>query len=267
MNLTDTFVHRILNVPYRLNAEISHKAGKKTVVLLHGIGNSLKTWHGIEDRLGPDYRIVKLDLLGFGKSPKPDWIKYDAVTQARAVRRTIAELCPGRRVIIVGHSLGSLVAIEVAKRYRLKTQSLILCSPPFYQPEGQAEFAAAPEKLLRYLYNTVINRSDRAVSLASLARRFKLIPEEFGLSSDNQAAYIATLKTMILNQTSLRDTSRLSLPISIVYGQFDPLIIPKYYQKLVRAKSNITKHKLLSSHEIDQRYLAKITEIIVEDRV
>jgi cis-3-alkyl-4-acyloxetan-2-one decarboxylase len=76
--------------------------------------------------------VIVVDLLGFGDSPKPDWATYDARTQAQSLAKTLLGLGLTQRVVLVGHSMGSLVAVEFAKRYPALVKALVLCSPPLY---------------------------------------------------------------------------------------------------------------------------------------
>src|SRR5437899_12900009 len=57
-------------------------AGDTTLLLLHGFAESLFTWRAILDPLARTYRVVALDLPGFGGSEKPD-VPYtiDAMTE------------------------------------------------------------------------------------------------------------------------------------------------------------------------------------------
>ena len=65
-------------------------------------------------------------MLGFGQSPRPQWAVYDAKTQARSVIATLLKLRFSTPLTIVGHSLGALVAIEMALRYPLLVKKLFL---------------------------------------------------------------------------------------------------------------------------------------------
>ena len=133
--LFDVLLHRLLKVPYALHAEVirSEKQPVATVLFIHGIGNNGHAWDEVIAKLPSDIKIVTVDLLGFGQSPSPSWALYDARTQARSVLATFLKLRLRGPIIIVGHSLGALVAVDIARRYPLIVKSLILCSPPFYQ--------------------------------------------------------------------------------------------------------------------------------------
>ena len=89
--MLNTIIHRWLRVPYTLNIYANRrvKRPKATVLFLHGIGNSGAAWQEVIDRLPSDIRVISIDLLGFGKSSRPNHATYNATTQARAVIATL----------------------------------------------------------------------------------------------------------------------------------------------------------------------------------
>lgn len=100
----------------------------KPIVMLHGIESSSSYWQGLAPALADKNRVIAIDLLGFGKSPKPLNVAYSLQDQAKWVYRTLDTL--GLKDFdLVGHSLGSLVALEMAAAYPTRVKSLTLLSP------------------------------------------------------------------------------------------------------------------------------------------
>ena len=86
------------------------------------MGNSGESWDDLITKLTKSdvgARVISMDLLGFGKSPSPRWLKYDVAIQAKSVIFTLLRAGVRQPLIIVGHSMGSLIAIEITKRYPL----------------------------------------------------------------------------------------------------------------------------------------------------
>jgi len=248
-----TLMHRYLRVPYSLHVHEfqSPKKPRATFVFIHGIGNTLHAWDSIAKQMPKDVRLIGIDLLGFGKSPMPDWVVYDAKTQARSVGVTLLGLRMVQRPIIVGHSLGALVAVEVTKRYPLITQRLVLCSPPFYSPQA-AEVKKIPSRddALRTLYLTAKKYPERLEKLSPLAVKLGLANSALNITKDNVGSYFAALESSIINQTSLKDVERLRVPIDIMYGIFDPVVIKKHITTLAKTRSNVTAMRLNAAHDI-----------------
>jgi pimeloyl-ACP methyl ester carboxylesterase len=130
----DLFWHKTLARPYRLHTETHGDSGKPIVVLLHGIAASSEDWHKLVPLLERYYYCITIDLLGFAKSPKPQWATYTMEDHLEAIHRTIRSLHFHRPVILVGHSLGSLLATRYARDHPRRISRLLLLSPPVYPP-------------------------------------------------------------------------------------------------------------------------------------
>lgn len=90
-------------------------SGAPTVVLLHGLSGSTAWWDPVMPALR-DLRVVRVNLLGHGKSAKPV-DGYDIAEQARRVGAVLDKLGV-RRAIVVGHSTGGYVATSLAEQRR-----------------------------------------------------------------------------------------------------------------------------------------------------
>jgi len=80
------------------------------VLLIHGFGASSYSWRHIIEPLAQKYRVITIDLKGFGESPKPRDDLYSVYEQARLVRNFILENNL-KNVHIIGHSYGGGVAL------------------------------------------------------------------------------------------------------------------------------------------------------------
>ncbi len=253
----DTLVHKWLRVPYTLNITQFNnpKRPRETIVFLHGIGDSAEAWRGVAALLPADVRTIGIDMLGFGASPKPSWVKYDMDVQAKAISHTLLKLGFSQRPTIVGHSMGALVAIELAKRYPAVVKWLMLCSPPLYKGDNKLP---NHEKLLKDFYKLVVKHPDELEKVAPLAEKLGIVTSVFDVSGERSSTFVAALEYSIINQTSIDDLIELNLPVGILYGLFDPVVIPENL-KMVDAKSaNITIKSLPVSHEIMGPYIGFI---------
>jgi len=91
----------------------SNVATGETFVLLHGFGATSFTWRHWLPALERRGHVVRIDLQGFGGSPKPTGGRYGPVEQARLVTDTIRSLGL-ERPILIGHSLGGGIALLTA---------------------------------------------------------------------------------------------------------------------------------------------------------
>ena len=104
------------------------------MVLLHGINSDASDWRKVIDTIGPGYRFIAPDLLGFGDSPKPTDIEYTADDHALVLDATLKDLRVDRPFMLVGYSLGGDIAIRYGSMYPEKLRRLFLLSAPFYLP-------------------------------------------------------------------------------------------------------------------------------------
>lgn len=256
----DSVIHRWLRVPYRLHVHAERKPAKysRTVVFLHGIGNSGAAWEDVISKLPADIRVISLDLLGFGHSPRPAWAVYSVRTQARSVITTLVGLKLSGRITLVGHSLGSLVAVEVAKRYPLAVRSLVLCSPPFYDERTDKN------RLLRTAFRHAERHPERFVRLAAMAMKYNLINKSFQVTADNVTPYIATLGASILTQNSLEDAKRLKKPMILLFGALDPFVKKRHLRAIIAVNRQAKLRTIIAGHEVRGPYIEAAVRAIVE---
>jgi pimeloyl-ACP methyl ester carboxylesterase len=264
----DTLAHRWFKIPYALYVSTYSKAKKPraTILFIHGIGNSGAAWEGVIAQLPDDLRLVTIDLLGFGESKRPAWLVYDAKTQARSVLATYLKLRLSGKVIVVGHSLGALVAIEIAKRYPLLVKALVLYGPPFYKVDATKKYLlASSDKLLRDLYRLVKNHPHETVKIAALALKLGLVNKTFRLTHETAPAYVNALEASIINQTSLSDALKITAPTQIIYGRFDPVVLLKNLRFIEKHNPRVHVTTILAAHEVQGTVATKaVVDAILE---
>jgi pimeloyl-ACP methyl ester carboxylesterase len=96
------------------------------VLLLHGIGDSSRTWLDLIPRLARDHTVIAPDLLGHGASDKPR-ADYSVAAYANGMRDLLGVLDIDR-VTVLGHSLGGGVAMQFAYQFPDRTERLVLVS-------------------------------------------------------------------------------------------------------------------------------------------
>ena len=102
------------------------------LLLLHGFTASLHTWNGWVNELKTKYRIIRLDIVGFGLTgpsrsktySRDDWVQF--------IDKFVCKLDLDR-FSIAGNSLGGYIAWNYALKYPHKVNKLILIDPIGYE--------------------------------------------------------------------------------------------------------------------------------------
>ncbi len=94
------------------------------LLLIHGIGDSSRTWQEVIPLLAREHTVIAPDLLGHGYSDKPR-ADYSVAAYANGMRDLLAVLGI-ERVTLVGHSLGGGVAMQFAYQFPERTERLVL---------------------------------------------------------------------------------------------------------------------------------------------
>jgi pimeloyl-ACP methyl ester carboxylesterase len=108
-------------------------SGPRTAVLIHGMMSDHRAWHRVAADLHDDgYRVVAVDLAGHGVSPRSR--RYSPRGWADDVVETLEAELDSPPDLLMGHSLGALVASLVAHRFA--PRAAIYVDPAFAFPRG-----------------------------------------------------------------------------------------------------------------------------------
>ncbi len=111
-------------IAYRSGPE---SAPTPTVVLLHGIGMTHRTFEDLQPLLAAEFSVISLDLPGFGATRKPPR-PFTVGDHAQAVDEALDRLGVGSR-LLVGHSMGCQFAVEQAILHPDEVAGIVLIAP------------------------------------------------------------------------------------------------------------------------------------------
>src|SRR3954452_18238638 len=107
------------------------------ILLVHGLGGSARAWDRVVPLLEDRFRVVAVDLPGAGASPP---------LTGTVTIEAMADLLPAAldavgasRAIVVGHSMGGVIATALAERHAARIGSLVLVNAP---PSRESRLAA-----------------------------------------------------------------------------------------------------------------------------
>ena len=109
------------------------------VLLLHGFGASLQTWDDWTTALQDHWRVIRLDIPGFGLSgPAVNHDYSDAADVARVI--ALLDQLGVQQVIIAGHSMGGRIAWNLAAAHPERVSKLVLLAPDgFPDPKAKSD--------------------------------------------------------------------------------------------------------------------------------
>lgn len=257
----DSFWHRWLKRPYTLSfSQIG--SGPETVVLLHGVGANRHVWDPMLARLDKQHwRIIVPDLLGFGQSPKPQWKSYTVQDHADAVLAMLRRLRVRGPLVMVGHSMGCLVATHIAATQPALVKRLMLYEPPLYADDPTFRSHIRRKRYYYALYEFIAAHPQLAVMQAHLLWRIVKRIIGFKLTAEEWTPFERSLRNTIMRQTAYRELHDIRIPTDIIHGRFDLIVTRTDLRRMYKANKNIIWHMTTDTHGISARsakYLAAI---------
>jgi 2-hydroxymuconate-semialdehyde hydrolase len=112
------------------------------VIFVHGFPASSHLWHGVVREMPEGHRVVVVDLLGFGRSDRPQLSTLTAVAHAERVRILMDDLNI-KAACVVGHGMGGAVATALALNAPERVTKLCLVNSTAFDawPRGAARLA------------------------------------------------------------------------------------------------------------------------------
>lgn len=187
-------------------------SGDQVIVFLHGFMSSKNYWRRVIRQLDmSEYAAISIDLLGFNKAPKPD-SAYDYDEQITHIRDVLAKLgLEDEPVILVGHSMGALIAGRYAAQHPNLVKSVGLINPPIYTTAEQATatlLATGPH------YRFLLASKYRGLLWAA-GRYVRIFPKHSAASREK------SLKSIVMAAEFLEDITKLPKRSLLTIGTKD----------------------------------------------
>jgi pimeloyl-ACP methyl ester carboxylesterase len=216
------------------------------VIFLHGFPASSHLWHGVVREMPDGHRVVVVDLLGFGKSDRPELSTLTAQAHAERVRLLMDDL-KITEACVVGHGMGGAVAQALTLNSPQRVTKLGLVNSTAFDawPHGAARFARAVSSM------TPLARALGAPLLAGLVHGSLLkgfADEENGRHALDQFLRAYTMRlgvdALISQLRAMHDRTVAALgerlgavgqPTSIVWGRLDPWLDLRLAERLKSA--------------------------------
>jgi len=248
-------------------------ANGRTAVLFHGKNFCGATWEGVIAPLAEaGFRVVVPDQIGFCKSTKPATYQM-SFHQLAANTRALLENLGVARPILIGHSMGGMLATRYALSFPGDTAALVLVNPiglEDWSAKGvpgrtidellEAERKTDATRIKAYQQKTYYDgrwrpEFDRWVDMLASTYR--------GADAESAALSQARASDMIFTQPVVHEFPRLAVPVVLLIGERDTTAIGKdrappeiakklgHYATLAReAESRIPDARLITFPEL-----------------
>jgi len=237
---------------------------RPALLLVHGFGASTDHWRKNIDDLKQDFEVYAIDLLGFGRSAKPD-IAYSGDLWRDQLRDFIDDRI-ARPTAIVGNSLGGYAALNAAAVYPDRVAGVVLVNSagPFsdanpQKPPGPVRRAVrwlALQNWVAYLIfqntrrKSVIRKTLEKVYLDKSAVTDRLVDEVFRPSCDAGAAKVfASVFKTPRGATVDELLGQLDRPLMTIWGEGDPWMkVRDRGAKFREFYPDLTEHYVSAGH-------------------
>ncbi|MGJ3250324.1 MAG: alpha/beta fold hydrolase [Elainellaceae cyanobacterium] len=160
------------------------------LLLVHGFGASTDHWHKNISGLTPAFDVWAIDLLGFGRSAKPDWVYSGDVWRDQL--HDFIQTHIKRPTVLVGNSLGGYASLCVAAHHPDSVAGLILLNSagPFSDslPAESSDSGRSPRKIWQSLIRSILLQPLPSFMLFQYVRRRSIIRKTLEKVYLNKAA-------------------------------------------------------------------------------
>jgi len=244
-------------------------ANGHAVLLLHGKNFNGAYWEQTANALAvKDYRVIIPDQIGFGKSSKPAQFQYTFQLLAQNTRNILDSLGINK-IIVVGHSMGGMVAVRFSLMYPQLVSKLVLVNPigledwkvhvPYVDIDKQykKELSQTYESLKKYQVENYYHGTwkpayDKWLNLLAgwtLDKNYPTVAWNNALTSD-----------MVFTQPVCYEFKNIAAPTLLIIGQADRTAIGKENAS-PEVKKQLGNYPLLGRAAQQQIKNSKLVEI------
>jgi pimeloyl-ACP methyl ester carboxylesterase len=242
------------------------------VILIHGLFVDHTSWDLVMPELAEGFRVVALDLPGFGASEKPPPSRFPYGIEAFA--EAIADLYAGLELgpaVVVGHALGGAVGLTLAARHPELVSRLVLIDALCYESgTGRyGQLALLPfvgGLMLKQLWGRGLFRrhfQDTVFGPTSTvaAPRIDRYYDAFNAPAARSSA-LATLRATVDTRNIVAQTTRIQAPTLVIWGRHDRVWPASFGQRLAREIRGSGFELLDCGHSPHEERPAEIVRIL-----
>lgn len=215
-------------------AYIDQGNSDNVIFIVHGLASNAGFWRYVIPELSKKYRVIVVDLPGYGKSSKEPY-SFTLSFYAEQVKR-LADHLGIKKFTYMGHSMGGQIGLIYSMKYPAMLNKMILVAPA-----GMEEFERGEGDWLKSVMtiNAVKKTSEEGIR-RNLANNFyswddtwEWMVEErarMAKSADFEDFCYAVTRSVhaMLNEPTFNKLAKVKTPTLVVYGKYDGLIPNPY---------------------------------------
>lgn len=224
----------------RITNEISYTddGSGKPIILIHAFPADQNLWHPQREGLKSHFRVITLDLLGFGKSASVDGNAITMTEYADEVRQLLDQLHIDKAVV-GGESMGGYIALAFLEKYPERVSGLILSDTQSISDSDEAKAkreASAVDVLTNGTAGLIKNFIPKALSPAASDTTRAYLKSIFDAQSPFAVA--SGLRGMALRKDLSQVLAESNFPTLIITGTEDVVISPAQSEVMHRLSQN-----------------------------
>lgn len=202
----------------------------RVVLMLHGWGDNLSTFGKLQKVLSKNFRVISLDLPGFGQTQPPP-LTWDLDDYADFVADFLSKIDAGEIAVLIGHSNGGAIAIRGLSNGKLRADKLVLLA---------SSGIRVKHSLRKYAFKAAA-KIGKAASLALPQKtRLNLRKKLYKTAKSDMLAAEHLQETFkrVVTQDIQSDAKTLALPTLLIYGQGDsdtPVLFGVRLHRLIKS--------------------------------
>lgn len=249
----------------------SHGKGP-TVVFLHGFLSSSLYWRKVTDLVSKDFRVITIDLLGFGNSPKPRRSRYDYDAHLQSINHTLEVAKVTEPFILVGHSMGALLSLRFSTIHGHRVKKLILTNMPVMLNPAQVRENIFKANLVVRLGLTPYTHRLMWGTTKTLYR-FKLLPKgAFGelaahieyVFKHSPMSRLKSFRRVILHARTEIDLKAVKVKTTVLSGLDDRKIYIENLRDNIKLSPHVVVQNFRTGHHIPQVMPQVLVNVITD---
>jgi pyruvate dehydrogenase E2 component (dihydrolipoamide acetyltransferase) len=236
------------------------------LIFLHGLGGSQSTWQVVLGELVDGHRVAAIDLPGHGTSDRREGADYTVAGLASAIAEVIEQL-KLHQPIVIGHSLGGAVAMNVATTSPSLISGLVLIDSAGLGPEISADLlrlmSSAPgaetaRGLLELFYEDhklVVDRGVQEMAQTQLAE---------GAWAAQRAVSDAAFGGGSQTGATRADLGAIRVPVQLIWGELDRVIPSEHALAALRAIPDVSLAIMVGVGHVPQVEAAQRTATLIK---